>query len=70
MKYKTQRITLRIPAELHQKLTEEADKSCKSMNAEILARIQNSFESLNSLDETRLEKLIRLTIKEELSKNK
>ena len=42
------RITLRIPKELHQKLTEAAKSSSKSMNAEIVARLDNSFDSPSS----------------------
>ena len=38
------RITLRIPRDLHQKLADAADDTSKSMNAEIVARLQESFE--------------------------
>ncbi len=37
------RITLRIPRNLHEKLQYEADISSKSMNAEIIARLEQSF---------------------------
>jgi hypothetical protein len=40
------RITLRIPKHLHQKLTESARISSKSMNAEIVARLDFSFEQV------------------------
>lgn len=38
------RITLRIPKDLHARLDEEADRTSKSLNAEIIARLQQSFE--------------------------
>lgn len=39
------RITLRIPDPLHSKLTAEAARTSKSMNAEIIARLEGSFPS-------------------------
>lgn len=39
------RITLRIPNELHAKLTKVAARTSKSMNAEIVGRLENSFPS-------------------------
>lgn len=41
MKYT--RITLRIPEPLHEKLTDSANNTSKSMNAEIISRINDSF---------------------------
>ncbi|MDH2244898.1 Arc family DNA-binding protein [Pseudomonas sp. GD03855] len=38
------RITLRIPKDLHSKLSDAADETSKSMNAEIIARLEESFE--------------------------
>lgn len=38
------RITLRIPKELHADLVNEANATSKSLNAEIVARLQQSFE--------------------------
>jgi predicted transcriptional regulator len=38
------RITLRIPKELHQRLADAADATSRSTNAEIIARLQASFE--------------------------
>lgn len=38
-----QRITLRIPRELHAKLTEAARARSHSMNAEIVQRLEGSF---------------------------
>ncbi|MEB2328104.1 MAG: Arc family DNA-binding protein [Pseudomonas sp.] len=37
------RITLRLPKELHAQLTAAADETSKSTNAEIVARLQESF---------------------------
>lgn len=39
------RITLRIPKDLHERLSNAADDTSKSMNAEIIARLEESFES-------------------------
>ena len=41
MKYT--RITLRIPEPLHEKLTDSANNTSKSMNADIISRINDSF---------------------------
>lgn len=38
------RITLRIPKELHAQLASAADETSKSTNAEIVARLEESFE--------------------------
>jgi hypothetical protein len=40
------RITLRLPPELHKKLTEAAGAG--SMNAEIVARLEKSFEKMGA----------------------
>lgn len=37
------RMTLRIPKELHGQLSEEADRTSKSLNAEIVERLSRSF---------------------------
>ena len=66
MEYK--KITLRIPTELHKTLLELAKKSSKSMNAEIINRVQSSIKD-NQESKTDLAELIRSTIREELSKN-
>lgn len=42
------RITLRIPRDLHKDLAEHAERTSKSMNAEIIARLEESF-SLQAL---------------------
>lgn len=41
---KYQRITLRIPKELHEKLTSQAKDKSRSMNAEIVHRLEESFQ--------------------------
>ena len=46
---------------------EVADESSKSMNAEVIARLQESFDKPNS-DNSDLADLIRSIIREELSK--
>lgn len=38
------RITLRIPKDLHAWLSQSADDTSKSMNAEIISRLERSFE--------------------------
>ncbi len=38
------RITLRIPRELHARLDGEADRTSKSLNAEIISRLEGSFK--------------------------
>jgi len=61
-----QRITLRIPVPLHRKLMDSSEKSSKSMNAEIIARLEESYNKSTPPDAD----LIRSIIKEELSKLK
>ena len=68
MEYKPQRITLRIPAELHEKLLAESEESCRSMNAEILARLQESFSTRDQSDLKAIKEAVIETIKKELSK--
>ena len=52
------RITLRIPNALHIKLVREAIRTTKSMNAEIVARIDASFSPQPILDRPTAERLI------------
>lgn len=42
------RITLRIPKALHARLDSEAERTSKSLNAEIIARLQASFERVRA----------------------
>lgn len=37
------RITLRIPKDLHEQLTAQAEKKSRSMNAEIITRLEKSI---------------------------
>ncbi|MFT4247669.1 MAG: Arc family DNA-binding protein [Pseudomonas sp.] len=53
------RITLRIPNGLHAKLTGEAARTSKSMNAEIVARLERSFEATRMNDDPEFEPLMR-----------
>ncbi len=46
------RITLRIPARLHQQLTDAAAKK-RSMNAEIISRLEGSFEQASGPDDAK-----------------
>ncbi|MBD3643537.1 Arc family DNA-binding protein [Alcanivorax sp.] len=46
------RITLRIPRELHSKLTDEAERTSKSLNAEIIGRLEDSFAGKGITAET------------------
>jgi hypothetical protein len=39
------RITLRIPKDLHARLDAEADRTSKSLNAEIVSRLESTFET-------------------------
>lgn len=41
------RITLRIPKDLHRGLTDAADQTSKSLNAEIVGRLERSFPDSN-----------------------
>lgn len=43
-----QRITLRIPVDLHQQLMEKSEQKSRSMNAEIIARLLASLSETES----------------------
>lgn len=49
------RITLRIPKDMHARLDEAADATSKSLNAEIIGRLQVSFDGLGADSELRQE---------------
>lgn len=49
------RITLRIPKDLHRSLSEAADKTSKSLNAEIVGRLQQSFETDSEVEQIAFE---------------
>jgi predicted DNA-binding protein len=53
-----QKTALRIPKELHQKIHELADKSGRSMNAEIVHRLGESVELTERLENLKQEKPI------------
>lgn len=53
------RITLRIPKELHERLADSADKTSKSMNAEIIARLSESF-SVRSVEDRAVDRVSEL----------
>lgn len=55
------RITLRIPKDLHEQLSEAADLTSKSMNAEIVARLQSTFLDAEKPDLKALENQLNLT---------
>lgn len=44
----TYRSQFRLPYELYEKLKEESEKNHRSMNAEIVARLQESFKAENT----------------------
>ena len=56
-KYLNDAYTLRIPAELKAKVAESAKAHNRSMNADIVARLEQSFES-NTSDQLKYEKLL------------
>lgn len=47
------RITLRIPRDVHSQLQQAADNTSKSMNAEIVARLEESFSGAPGATSTR-----------------
>lgn len=53
------RITLRIPKELHERLADSADQTSKSMNAEIIARLSESF-TIKSVDDRAVDRVSEL----------
>lgn len=62
MEYLSQRITLRIPADLHQELLKAAEEKGSSMNAEIISRLRVPSKSggaeLAFLTEAKLKRLM------------
>lgn len=44
-----QRVNLRIPRELHASLMKEADEKSRSMNAEIVARLEGTVEAAKAI---------------------
>lgn len=66
------RITLRIPKDLHSQLQKTADDTSKSTNAEIVARLQNSFtpqsDAMDQLPEVLREAIDEVAEREGVSK--
>ncbi len=60
------RITLRIPKGLHHRLSDAADKTSKSLNAEIVARLDGSFDAPSEpyATESQLERVFKKIGKE------
>lgn len=63
-----QRITLRIPADLHQELMDAADKNSMSMNAVIIARLRLASNLPSGEDAPLTAAQVRELIREELTK--
>lgn len=67
---------LRMPAELKEKLEEEAKKNMRSLNAELVARLEESFErKVDNMEVAELTYQVQLLLqmmreKEELDKAK
>ncbi|MET3915130.1 putative DNA-binding protein [Variovorax sp. OAS795] len=51
------RMTLRLPKELHTRLESRADETSKSLNAEIVARLEQSFEGADTVPKAQYEAL-------------
>lgn len=56
------RITLRLPDALHAKLTEEASRTSKSMNAEIVGRLEASFDQTESYSKSQAEEIVMVAV--------
>ena len=64
------RITFRIPADLHQELSESAEKNSRSMNAEIIARLRVAGSSPAGEVQPLTGEDVRRIIQEELDKRR
>nr|WP_313287015.1 Arc family DNA-binding protein [Stenotrophomonas pavanii] len=60
---------LRIPAALHQRLVEATDKTGRSMNAEILHRLEGSFQAAAMTDGLLRSQLLNFQLSAELLKH-
>lgn len=60
---------LRIPAALHQRLVEASDKTGRSMNAEILHRLEGSFQAAAMTDGLLRSQLLNFQLSAELLKH-
>ena len=68
-----QRITLRIPTDLHQQLMEKSEQKSRSMNAEIIARLISSLsepneDSASNNNDEHIRRVALEVVKEELAK--
>ncbi|MDY0250704.1 MAG: Arc family DNA-binding protein [Pseudomonas sp.] len=62
------RITLRIPRDLHERLAAAADKTSKSMNAEIVARLEESFAQAPAAQHVAPQSIIAKDFSQDLAK--
>lgn len=62
------RITLRIPSDLHLKLQRSADKASHSMNAEIIARLAQTYDAVQKIENKQLDDLAELLAEKVASK--
>ena len=62
------RITFRIPADLHQELTEAAEMNSRSMNAEIIARLRFASVLPSGEEHPLSGEEVRRIVREELAK--
>ena len=67
-----QRITLRIPTDLHKQLMEKSKQKSRSMNAEIIARLIDSLnlpdDELAPSNDEHIRRIASEVLKEELAK--
>ena len=67
-----QRITLRIPTDLHKQLMEKSEQKSRSMNAEIIARLIDSLnlpdDELAPSNDEHIRRIASEVLKEELAK--
>jgi hypothetical protein len=62
------RITLRIPRDLHERLAAAADNTSKSMNAEIVARLEESFAQAPAAQHVAPQSIIAKDFSQDLAK--
>ncbi len=63
-RHQTPSYPLRMPDELRRRLEEAAEESGRSVNAEIVARLQQSFVSRVELTHTEVVAVVRATLDE------
>jgi Arc/MetJ-type ribon-helix-helix transcriptional regulator len=67
MEMKTIRITIRLPESLHEKLTTAAADGSRSINSEIVRRVELTFDDVDDTD-TRLEQIALRVCRQELER--